>query len=101
MPYQIGECCVDQILQPEVDPQDAWSGLNEIIPFNDVQILIIPHTAARKARFGEALVIQVEIQGEDGQYRTQYVQMVPDDILVTTQYVGDLGQICSGRAILT
>lgn len=101
MPFQIGQCCVDDILQPEVQPQDAWSGLNEIVPFSDIQILIIPWTAARKFRFGEAGVIQVEIQGEDGQYRIQYVQMVPDDILVTTQYTGDLGQVCSGRAILT
>jgi hypothetical protein len=101
MPFLIGACCIDQILEPEVDPQDAFSGLNEIIPFDNVDVLIIPWTAARKARFGEAGVIQVEIQSEDGQYRTQYVQMVPDDILVTTQYTGDLGRIASGRAILT
>lgn len=101
MPYLIGACCIDQILEPEVDPQDAFSGLNEPVPFDNVQVIVIPWTAARKARFGDAAVMQVEIQGEDGKYRIQYVEMVPDDILLTTQYTGDLGRIASGRVIIT
>lgn len=100
-PFLIGSCCIDQILEPEIDPQDALSGLNEVVPFENVDAIIIPWTAARKARFGEAAVMQVEIQSEDGQYRTQYVQMVPDDILLTTQYTGDLGRLASGRVIIT
>lgn len=100
-PYMIGACCIDQILEPEVDPQDALSGLNEVVPFDNVQVLVIPWTAARKARFGEAAVIQIEVQSEDGKYRTRYVEMVPDDVLATTQYTGDFGEIVSGRAIIT
>jgi hypothetical protein len=101
MPFLIGQCCLDQILAPEVDPQEDVSGKNEIIPFSNVQILIIPWTAARKARFGDAAVIYVEIEGDDGKFRHQYVEMVPDDILITTQYTGDLGELASGRAIIS
>lgn len=100
-PFLIGQCCVDQILQPEVDPQDDLSGKNEIITFDNISTLIIPWTAARKARFGNAAVFQIELMGEDGKYRVTYVQLVPDDILNTTQYTADLGGLSNGRVIIS
>lgn len=101
MPFLIGQCCIDQILAPEVDLQEDVSGKNEIIPFDNVQQLVIPWTSERKARFGEAAVIYVEIVGSDGVYRNQYVEMKPDDILLTTQYSGDLGEVSTGRVIIS
>lgn len=101
MPFLIGACCTDQILAPEVDPQEDVSGKNEIVTFSNVDTLVIAWTAARKARFGDAAIMQVELQGEDGKYRTTSVEMVPDDILNTTQYTADLGGLSSGRVIIS
>lgn len=99
MPFLIGQCCVDQILSPEDD--SSGSGLNEIVPFIGVSTKRIYITASRRARFGDALVLYVEIKGEDGRYRKTSVEIIPDVVPDTNYYDVDLAGINEGRIIIT
>jgi len=100
-PFMIGQCCTDQILAPEVDPQEDISGKNEIVTFDNVALLVLAWTADRKARFGNAGAFFVEIQGPDGKYRDSKVEISPNDILDTTQYTFDFGGLATGRVTIT
>lgn len=102
MAFQIGQCCTDQIIPPPSGGgSGSSSGLNEIIPFDNVATVTIQWNAARKARFGDAAVIYIEILGEDGKYRNSAVEVVPDVAVNTTQYVADLGGLATGRVVIT
>src|SRR5688572_30243826 len=99
MPYFIGQCCVDQIIAP---PEGGDStGLNEIVPFTNVSTITLAWNATRKARFGDAAVIYVEIKGPDNKYRNTGIEAVPNDPDNTTSYAIDLGGLATGRLIIT
>lgn len=100
MPFLIGQCCSDQIINPEPVNPDA-SGKNEVIPFSNVATLTLPWNSIRKNRFGDAAVIIVEILGEDGKYRQSNVEIVPDSVSNTTSYSIDLGGPSTGRLIIS
>lgn len=100
MPFLIGQCCLDQIITPDPVNPDA-SGKNEVIPFSNVATFTLPWDNTRKNRFGDAAVIVVEIQGDDGKYRQVSVEIVPDDPLATTSYAIDLGGLSTGRLIIS
>jgi hypothetical protein len=100
MPFLVGQCCVDQIIQGDSGSSDS-SGKNEIIPFSNVSTLTIPWNATRKARFGDAGVLYVEILGEDGKYRNSGIEAVPNVVPNTASYNIDLGGLATGRVIIT
>lgn len=99
MPFLIGQCCVDQISGDSDTPSSP--GLNEIVYFTNVSSLVVNLTDTRRARFGDALVIQVEIKGEDNKYRVTNVEVVPNDPDNTTYYTIDFGGVSIGRLIIT
>lgn len=102
MAFQIGQCCTDQIIPS--DPgggSGSSSGLNEYVPFSNVSTLRINLTGARRTRFGDILVIQVFIIGEDGKYRLTSLETVPDQVPDTNWYDIDLGGLSSGYAVIT
>ncbi len=100
MPFQIGQCCVDQIVNPGIGFGDL-SGKNEIIPFTNQTQLTVQWNSARKIRFGDAGVFYVEILGTDGIYRKATVEGVPNVIPNTTFYTFDFGGLATGRIIVT
>lgn len=100
MPFLVGQCCEDQIITG--DPVDSnLSGKNEIIPFENVASVTVPWNNTRKARFGDAAVIYVEILGEDGKYRNTGIEAVPNVVPNTASYNIDLGGLATGRIIIT
>ena len=99
MPFLIGQCCVDQIAG---DPTTSTgSGLNELVYFTNVSSYVVNLTATRRARFGDALVLQVEIKGEDNQYRFTTVEIKPNQITDTAYYTIDFGGLATGRITIT
>jgi hypothetical protein len=100
MPFQIGQCCVDQIVNPGIGFGDL-SGKNELINFTNVTTLTIQWNTTRKLRFGDAGVFYVEILGTDGIYRKATVEIKPNQIPNTTFYTIDFGGLASGRVTIT
>lgn len=98
--FFVGQCCVDQIIAPPESSSDT-SGKNEIVLFTNALTVTIAWNATRKARFGDAAVLYVEILGEDGKYRNTGIEAVPNNISNTTSYEIDLGGLASGRIIIT
>jgi len=113
MPYLIGQCCTDQIDSGGTNDQNQnsdVSGKNEIVFFNAPlvgdNIIILPWTAARKARFGDAPVLQVEAVGysiNPGEALAIYdgANVVPDSIQNTTSYKFTLNGPVAGRIIIS
>ena len=100
MAFQIGQCCVDQIVNPDIGSGDL-SGKNEIVPFTNQTIISLPWNNTRKIRFGDAAVIYVEILGTDGIYRKATVEITPNVVPNTTFYMIDLGGLATGRIVIT
>lgn len=100
MPFQIGQCCVDQVVNPGIGFGDL-SGKNEIIPFTNATLLTVQWNSTRKIRFGDAAVIYVEILGTDSKHRETSVEIVPNVVPNTTFYTIDLGGLATGRIVIT
>lgn len=100
MPYQIGQCCVDQIITPTPVNPDA-SGKNEPIPFTNVATLTLPWNNTRINRFGTHASLQVYIMGVDGKLRETTCEIVPNNLLAPTSYTIDFGGVSSGVIIIT
>lgn len=99
MAFLIGQCCIDQIVQGS---SSGGVGLNEIIPFTNVTNLTIAWNGTRKARFGNAASIYIELLGPDGKYRfTPGLEVVPNNISNTTSYAIDFGGLATGRVVIT
>jgi hypothetical protein len=83
------------------DTPSTGSGLNEIVPFSNVPTVRIYLTETRRQRFGDALVLYVEIKGEDDQYRQTSVQIIPNQVPDTQYYDIDVAGINTGRVVIT
>jgi hypothetical protein len=71
----------------------------EIVSFSGAT-LNLPWTPQRITNFGAAGSFTVEILGSDGKYRVTLVEIVPDNIINTTEYDFDFGGIQTGRIII-
>jgi hypothetical protein len=100
MPYQIGQCCEDQIIVPDPSSSDL-SGKNETVQFINLATMVLAWNATRISRFGTKAVFYVEMKGEDGVYRPTPVQAVPDNVDNPTTYTFDFGGVNSGRIVIT
>lgn len=99
MPFQIGQCCVDQIVNPGIGFGDL-SGKNEVISgFSTTATIQWNNT--RKIRFGDAGVFYVEILGTDGIYRKTSVEVRPNQVPNTTFYTADFGGLANWRIVIT
>lgn len=107
MPFLIGQCCVDQVVDGGSGSSSGdLSGKNEIIAFDatdpDNTDLIIPWNSTRKSRFGDAAVFQVEIYTpEENKYLQASVMAWPDSAVNTTQYTIRIAGPSSGRVIIS
>lgn len=74
---------------------------NEVIPFENVDEILIPWNANRKAKFGAGATFVVEIWN-GSYYQAASVQVSPDDINNTTYYLINLaGVVERGRVIIS
>lgn len=91
--------CCDET--PKSQYVAASSPANEVIPFENVDEVLIPWNSNRKYRFGEGATFTVEIWNGT-YYQAVAVQVSPDDINNTTYYTINLaGVIERGRVIIS
>lgn len=85
-------------------PVTTGSGGNqkEIIQFDGIDTMIIPMNSTRKAQFGNALDIRIEILDDsDNIIRKTAIEEITDDLFNTTFYTLNFGGISKGRVILS
>lgn len=100
MPYLIGQCCADQII-------DGGSGgslygvINEIIPFTNLSEMVLPWNGTRIAKYGSKGVFFVEITGDDGITRPINPEIIPNNVNNPTSYHFDFGGVSSGTITIS
>lgn len=94
-----GKCCEETVQAQSYTP--VTYGPNEIIPFENVDQVLIPWNANRKTRFGAGASFTVEVWTGTN-YQTVAVSVSPDDIDNTTYYLINLaGMVERGRVIIS
>lgn len=93
------KCCEEKTYVSQTST--VTYGPNEVIPFENVDQVLIPWNANRKSRFGAGASFTVEIWTGTA-YQTVAVSVSPDDIVNTTYYLINLaGTVERGRVIIS
>lgn len=100
MPYLIGACCADQIVDGG-SGSGSFGVINELIQFTNLSELVVPWNGTRIAKYGPTGDFMVMIIQDDGKARPVFVEIIPNDVNNPTSYHFDFGGVSSGTITIS